>query len=943
MSGRVELLPLSVLPVLVNNLNFLWEDVDGLIGSRANDTTSYLGASTAVTLTVIDKFGCTDTDNVNVFVAQPVKAVVADTVTAAGCDAIMLDGTESRGSQLSFSWLPLNGTVTEPLFATTHYTANNGGESEVVLTVTDQYGCSDDDTVIVVSNFVQVDAGADETLVSGVAATLVGTVDGSGSNYAYNWSPEELVSVPSNISTTSVGLTSTTIFTLAVEDQDNGCNASDRKWANVTGGEINVAITGHEVAVCSGETVVLDAVVNGGAGSYQYTWKDESDVTIGTEKSLVVNPMDTIEISLVVVDGSAAANTSVKINVKASTIGRFELLGGGNFCVADEIPDVTLSGSEKDVYYILLSSGLPIDTVSGDGDPIVWKELANGDYQVMAYKAGECLTPMSGIVSVAFIAIDKLDVELKATNNGIYCIGSGNDMVLWLDTTSTSVRYDLLLNNSVVNSQLGNGDSLSWIALSDGRYTIKSTVINAGECVQVSADEMRVQGYGSPALENDTAYIPEGASISQVRLDVLYGTGRYSYKWMPADRFESDTVAQPVLLNYTSGETFSVELIDLLSGCSSIETFTVVTTKPLVYVGVAVLDNEICKGEAAQFKVETEFGDQNNLSFVWRSNGREVIVDDASYSPIPTINTTYTLMEVSDGYSTITPEDVFEVVINPSGLIYERTVQYCKGGGELTITPEWENKVNDWNWYDANNNQLPMLRSLSLVVDTVSEFIAVGANEFGCLDSAKYLIVPIEEPVAIRDTFYVNKSDIAQGSVEITRSIYMGDNDIINEDYFYALASPTKSFADIELYSAAEGVVNYIITKDHFSFAGKDSFTYIIKSDVCEEVVREGRVVVIHANKQDIFAPVGFSPNGDGINDFLEFEGLENKTSYQLHIFNRWGAKVFETEAPNQIWDGKANVSSLVTIGEDLPDGTYYYIIEVEGESKITGFVELMR
>jgi gliding motility-associated-like protein len=49
--------------------------------------------------------------------------------------------------------------------------------------------------------------------------------------------------------------------------------------------------------------------------------------------------------------------------------------------------------------------------------------------------------------------------------------------------------------------------------------------------------------------------------------------------------------------------------------------------------------------------------------------------------------------------------------------------------------------------------------------------------------------------------------------------------------------------------------------------------------------------------------PTGFTPNGDGINDFVFVRGygIESMT---FRIFNRWGEKVFETTDKKTGWDG---------------------------------------
>lgn len=73
------------------------------------------------------------------------------------------------------------------------------------------------------------------------------------------------------------------------------------------------------------------------------------------------------------------------------------------------------------------------------------------------------------------------------------------------------------------------------------------------------------------------------------------------------------------------------------------------------------------------------------------------------------------------------------------------------------------------------------------------------------------------------------------------------------------------------------------------------------------------------------------SPNGDGINDYFNIDGIENCTNNQVQIFNRWGVKVFETRAYNtsgNTFKGISEGRATVKKGEVLPEGTYFYVIE---------------
>ncbi|MEO6671234.1 MAG: gliding motility-associated C-terminal domain-containing protein [Ferruginibacter sp.] len=65
-----------------------------------------------------------------------------------------------------------------------------------------------------------------------------------------------------------------------------------------------------------------------------------------------------------------------------------------------------------------------------------------------------------------------------------------------------------------------------------------------------------------------------------------------------------------------------------------------------------------------------------------------------------------------------------------------------------------------------------------------------------------------------------------------------------------------------------------------------------------------------------------FTPNGDGVNDYWkvydDFSCLSNVT---VNVFNRYGSKVFESDNYRNTWDGHYS-------GKQLPDGTYYAVIE---------------
>ncbi|MET3114113.1 gliding motility-associated-like protein [Pedobacter sp. CG_S7] len=93
-------------------------------------------------------------------------------------------------------------------------------------------------------------------------------------------------------------------------------------------------------------------------------------------------------------------------------------------------------------------------------------------------------------------------------------------------------------------------------------------------------------------------------------------------------------------------------------------------------------------------------------------------------------------------------------------------------------------------------------------------------------------------------------------------------------------------------------------------------------------------------NQVELFIPGGFSPNNDGINDYFF---IENAANVQIHleIFNRWGNRIYRSTNYKNEWNGKTTEG--IHIGEDVPVGTYYYIIKIDGKNKKAGPLNIRR
>ena len=77
------------------------------------------------------------------------------------------------------------------------------------------------------------------------------------------------------------------------------------------------------------------------------------------------------------------------------------------------------------------------------------------------------------------------------------------------------------------------------------------------------------------------------------------------------------------------------------------------------------------------------------------------------------------------------------------------------------------------------------------------------------------------------------------------------------------------------------------------------------------------------------------TPNNDGDNDFLVIKAVAISPNNELKIYNRWGRLVYSKENYNNTFKGKYNVNQVVSKDKLLPDGVYFYIINLEDIQKI--------
>jgi gliding motility-associated-like protein len=129
--------------------------------------------------------------------------------------------------------------------------------------------------------------------------------------------------------------------------------------------------------------------------------------------------------------------------------------------------------------------------------------------------------------------------------------------------------------------------------------------------------------------------------------------------------------------------------------------------------------------------------------------------------------------------------------------------------------------------------------------------------------------------------------------------------------------------------TAGENVLVFEISSGPCSWADTLRLTVLSEQDaLCSE--------------EELFIPGGFSPDDDGANDKFVIYGADGK-KIVIKVFNRWGNLVYESDNYLNDWDGTCT-TGWILVGDRLPEGTYYYLVQIEGETETRkGYLTLWR
>ena len=353
---------------------------------------------------------------------------------------------------------------------------------------------------------------------------------------------------------------------------------------------------------------------------------------------------------------------------------------------------------------------------------------------------------------------------------------------------------------------------------------------------------------------------------------------------------------------------------------------------PLAVIEADTLNTGVCA--SIQLDAGNSEG-RGDLSYSWTPS---TYLDNPGISnPIftPGVSTNY-IVTVTDGYGVSSTDSVF-VTVEPVEVVVDNRIFVNNAPDMIMLDASASIGRNlSFNWWSEGGELIVSgAQTATPEVSGLGKYYLQITDQYGCSAVDSVTVGLLVQVNAMNDTVGLLINTFADINV-LENDVPSGE---LNPQSITIVSPPGHGFATV----TSDSIITYTPTQ---YYIGQDAFIYAVCDyfDRCDEAT-----VLVMISDETLFVPNAFSPNGDGVNDYFEIQGIAQYDQVDLKVFNRWGNLVYQSsnygEGSNRsgFWDGIANKGIRIGNGE-VPTGTYYYILDLGGDNqKITGFIYLDR
>ncbi len=651
------------------NYTVLWQPSGLVVNPDELETSTLpLTATTTFTLSVTDNSGgCVSEDQVVITVEGDVFEldVTADDYNLCPGGSTQLHALPIGGSgTYTYSWSSdpagFSSNIASP-------TVSPAVTTTYIVAVFDGQNTLEGEVTVEVGPVSIAHAGPDQNITTGWTTQLEGTVEGGSGNIIIDWQPESLLETNNILTPTTLPLENTTVFTLSITDNQSGCATADEVTIFTTGGILSVNASATPADICQGESSLLNATASGGSGSYTYLWTTVPPTSWQAITAQVnVSPDETTTYQVELNDGQNTVTDQININV-----GQLTTANAGTDITIPAGTTATLQGSTTggsgsfDISWspaALLDNPAILQPTTVPLDETTQFILLITDNSSGCESSDQMTVIVSGTVMTINPSADPEEIcpgeqsQLSANASG----GSGSYTYQW---TSDPAGFNSNEANPVVSPEV---TTTYHVLVDDG-----TTQLNQSVTVSVGALSVADAGPDKTIDFGWTAVL-EG-SVS--------GDPDYNFNWSPAGWLQNPESLTPTTMSMEQNKTFTLEVTNQTSGCTSSDQVQVTITGGPLGVEIAASASVICSGTQVQLTANP-YGGSGSYTYNWTSSNGSFSSTLPNPVVEPMISTTYTVT-VNDGMNNVSDQQT--ITVNPSPVAAAGNNQVINVGTYTTL------------------------------------------------------------------------------------------------------------------------------------------------------------------------------------------------------------------------------------------------------------------
>ena len=902
-------------------------------GSSAEDLSDLGSGNYSVSVT--DSRGCVA--NEEVIITEPNPLIINGLITHVNCKG----GTDGEidvsvfGGNLPYSYSWDSGQITQDISAL--------NSNSYTLTVTDSKNCSLQSTFAVDEPLQELTLNASPSNIT-CHGENTGAIDitttGGSPGYHYQWvSPINgvLPYFSEDLSAVYAG------EYLLVATDLNGCVANLSVEVSQPENPVSIDVELSDV-LCFGESSgYIHPNVFGGTPDYNFVWSNGAN----TEE---INALDAGNYTLTVTDilgcvqdfsfNLVEPDEALMANVNIDDVS----------CFGEATGSIELEASGGTGLYSYLING--IDTAA------MVTDLPAGTYNMTVLDENMCVYNEDVVISQPVSALDgSVSIE------HVKCYGDSTGQIDVIVSGGTApYQYMWVSSDSIVMTNT----SESLTGLIEDTYVLQ--IQDSLLCSQWYSYDV-IQPEAPIAIEVNTQDVNcFGQSDGQIEIISSGGTAPYNFQWNSGQN-------SPILNSVAAG----IYQCDVYDDNDCIESVDVHISQPLEPLLISVEGKDLlCKGDASGEISSLVQGGSPPYLYAWSSGQTSPDIFGLSAGNYTLIVTDNNGCNAYSGASIGEP-DSLEVISVSSDVLC-----YGEANGSIAISVSGGIQPYSYNWGDQNNILLNN-PSETLFGYSAGDYLIRVIDKNGCINEQ---VASIEQPEDLESSSDVQHVlcygesngiitvSFSGGSTPYSITWNTGQNDF----YIENLASGTYQYVGLDENDCrVEGIVSisqpeplriesqtvpvscvdqsdgeisvsingglnpYTISWDigstELSLSQLSGGAYPLTVSDQNNCSIDTFVVVPIRNTSCVDIPNTFTPNGDDYNDTWVISNVQLYPNYELHVFNKWGNEVFNSNKNSQEeWDG-------TQYGNPLPSDVYYYILKLNNidDTQYTGTITILR